>query len=64
MTDMSDDEAAAPAAPVEEVITELSEEAVRTGLFNVASLISSTGYASLDYNEWSDSTKAVLIFYH
>ena len=29
VTDMSDDEAAAPAAPVEEVITELSEEAVR-----------------------------------
>ena len=39
----------------------LTEESFRTGLFQSASLISSTGFASLDYNEWSDSAKAVLV---
>lgn len=39
----------------------LTEESIRTGLFQSASLISSTGFASLDYNEWSDAAKAVLV---
>jgi len=34
---------------------------VRTAVFQVASLMSSTGFASLDYNTWSDSARAVLI---
>jgi trk system potassium uptake protein len=34
---------------------------LRTGLFQSASLISSTGFASVDYNLWDDSLKGVLI---
>lgn len=37
------------------------EEAWRAGAFQAASLISSTGYASTDYNLWADSSKAILI---
>ena len=36
-------------------------EHLRTGLFQSASLISSTGFASVDYNLWHDSLKGVLI---
>lgn len=35
--------------------------ALRQGLFQSASLISSTGFASTDYNLWSDSAKQVLL---
>jgi trk system potassium uptake protein TrkH len=38
-----------------------SLDAVRTGLFQSASLISSTGYASVDYNEWPDSARSILL---
>jgi trk system potassium uptake protein TrkH len=34
---------------------------VRTALFQVTSLISSTGFASEDYNLWSDQARALLI---
>ncbi|MCH2101057.1 MAG: TrkH family potassium uptake protein, partial [Planctomycetes bacterium] len=37
------------------------EAELRAGAFQTASLISSTGYASEDYNLWSDSARAVLI---
>lgn len=36
-------------------------ESVRTGTFQVASLMSSTGYASTDFNLWSDGLKTVLL---
>ncbi len=35
---------------------------VRTALFQCASLISSTGYASTDYNLWADGARAMLVF--
>lgn len=38
-----------------------SVEHLRHGLFQVASLISSTGYASTDYNLWGDDARAILI---
>jgi trk system potassium uptake protein TrkH len=34
---------------------------LRTSLFQVTSLISSTGFASVDYNLWNDKARAVLI---
>jgi len=37
-------------------------EALRVTAFQVTSILSSTGFASLDYNEWQDPAKAVLIF--
>lgn len=37
------------------------EEQVRLGLFQSASLISSTGFASTDYNLWTDAAKQVLL---
>lgn len=37
------------------------EETIRTSLFQVTSLISSTGFASVDYNTWNDSSRALLI---
>ncbi|MHC4823657.1 MAG: TrkH family potassium uptake protein [Planctomycetota bacterium] len=41
-----------------------SEEEVRTGLFQSASLISSTGYASADYaaEPWTDGMRILLLF--
>ncbi len=38
-----------------------TEQSLRLGFFQVASLMSSTGYASADFNLWSDSLKAVLV---
>ena len=38
------------------------EAEIRAGAFQAASLISSTGYASTDYNLWTEPAKAVLIF--
>ncbi len=38
-----------------------SIEVTRIALFQVTSLISSTGFASLDYNVWPDSARAVLV---
>ncbi|MBC8328059.1 MAG: TrkH family potassium uptake protein [Planctomycetes bacterium] len=35
---------------------------VRTAMFQCASLISSTGYASTDYNLWADGARVMLIF--
>lgn len=35
--------------------------ALRQGLFQITSLISSTGFASVDYNLWSDKARALLI---
>ncbi len=37
------------------------EDALRIGLFQATSLISSTGFASIDYNLWPDSTRAILL---
>ena len=37
-------------------------DALRITAFQVTSILSSTGFASLDYNEWQDPAKAVLIF--
>ncbi len=34
---------------------------LRTGAFQVASLMSSTGFASVDYNLWTDSSRSLLI---
>lgn len=39
----------------------LSEPAVRTALFQVLSIITTTGYASVDFNLWNDQAKAVLL---
>lgn len=39
----------------------LGIDAIRTGLFQSASLISSTGFASADFNLWDDRSKALLI---
>ncbi len=39
----------------------LTEESIRTGLFQVTSLISSTGFASVDFNLWDDRSKALLV---
>ena len=36
--------------------------ALRAGAFQVASLISSTGFASEDFNLWGDASKAILVF--
>ncbi len=36
-------------------------ETLRLGLFQTSSLMSSTGFASVDYNLWSDSARALLI---
>jgi len=38
-----------------------TEDAVRHGFFQVASIISSTGFASVDFNLWGDGAKALLI---
>jgi trk system potassium uptake protein len=40
---------------------ESGEAAVRHSLFNVSSLITTTGFASTDYNEWSPLAHAVLV---
>ncbi len=37
------------------------EPALRAAFFQISSLISSTGFASTDYNLWSDSAKMVLL---
>lgn len=37
-------------------------EELRTGLFQTASLMSSTGFASTDYNQWRDPQRGLLIF--
>ncbi|MCB9506536.1 MAG: TrkH family potassium uptake protein [Myxococcales bacterium] len=39
----------------------LDLDTLRTGLFQVASLISSTGFASVDFELWGDSAKALLV---
>ncbi|MFN2321350.1 MAG: TrkH family potassium uptake protein [Trueperaceae bacterium] len=36
-------------------------DAIRHGLFQVVSVITTTGYASVDYNEWPDAARALLI---
>lgn len=38
-----------------------SLDSLRTGAFQVASLMSSTGFASVDYNLWPDSSRSLLI---
>ncbi len=38
-----------------------TEESVRTAAFQAASLISSTGFASQDFNLWSDAAKVLLV---
>ncbi|MFT5430008.1 MAG: trk system potassium uptake protein TrkH [Myxococcota bacterium] len=40
----------------------LDEQSLRQGFFQSTSVMSSTGFASTDYNLWSDSAKAVLVF--
>lgn len=39
----------------------LNVETARQGLFQVASVMSSTGYASEDFNVWNDSARIVLV---
>jgi trk system potassium uptake protein TrkH len=39
----------------------LGVDELRVGFFQSASLISSTGFASVDYNLWGDAAKAILI---
>ncbi len=38
-----------------------TEDSVRTAAFQAASLISSTGFASADFNLWSDAAKVMLV---
>lgn len=38
-----------------------TEESLRQGLFQSASLMSSTGFASVDYNLWDDRAKVLLV---
>ncbi|MCB9734965.1 MAG: TrkH family potassium uptake protein [Deltaproteobacteria bacterium] len=37
-------------------------EAIRAGAFQAASIISSTGFASADYNLWGDAAKIIIFF--
>jgi trk system potassium uptake protein TrkH len=36
-------------------------DTLRSGAFQISSLMSSTGYASADFNEWNDALKTVLV---
>jgi trk system potassium uptake protein TrkH len=38
-----------------------ADDAVRTSLFQVLSIITTTGFASVDFNLWNDQAKAVLL---
>jgi len=38
------------------------EDSVRQGLFQVISIVTTTGYASMDFNTWDGSTKLILLF--
>jgi trk system potassium uptake protein TrkH len=42
-------------------ITAGSGDVVRTSLFQVLSIVTTTGFASVDFNLWSDQAKAVLL---
>lgn len=39
----------------------LSESALRTALFQVLSILTTTGYASVDFQLWNDQAKAILL---
>ncbi len=41
--------------------TQASADVVRTALFQVLSIITTTGYASVDFQLWSDQAKAILL---
>lgn len=41
---------------------DLTGESLRDGAFQSASLISSTGFASVDYNEWGQSARVIIVF--
>ncbi|WP_254524222.1 TrkH family potassium uptake protein [Natrinema caseinilyticum] len=38
------------------------ERSLRHGLFQVIAIVTTTGYASMDFNAWSDSTQVILLF--
>ena len=38
------------------------EDALRQGLFQTASIVTTTGYASMDFNTWSEPAQIVLLF--
>ncbi len=38
------------------------DDAIRHGLFQVVSIITTTGYASTDFDQWPDSARALLVF--
>jgi trk system potassium uptake protein TrkH len=38
------------------------EDSLRQGLFQAVSIVTTTGYASMDFNTWSDPAKTVLLF--
>ncbi|MFB6295792.1 MAG: TrkH family potassium uptake protein [Halobacteriales archaeon] len=39
-----------------------AENALRQGLFQVIAIVTTTGYASMDVNAWSDAAKTILLF--
>ncbi len=39
----------------------IDEESLRLAFFQVTSLMSSTGFASTDYNQWDDSARVILV---
>jgi trk system potassium uptake protein TrkH len=41
--------------------TQASADVVRTALFQVLSIVTTTGYASVDFQLWSDQAKAILL---
>ncbi|SEP90575.1 TrkH family potassium uptake protein [Natrinema salaciae] len=38
------------------------ERSLRHGLFQAIAIVTTTGYASMDFNTWSESTQAILLF--
>jgi len=38
------------------------ENSIRQGLFQVVAIVTTTGYASMDVNAWSDSAQTILLF--
>ncbi|SEV86822.1 TrkH family potassium uptake protein [Natrinema salifodinae] len=38
------------------------ERSLRHGLFQTLAIVTTTGYASMDFNTWSDSTQVILLF--
>jgi len=49
-------------APGSDALTGALEPSVRHAVFQIASIVTTTGYASMDFNLWGENTKYVLLF--